>query len=171
MSDVEAALLRANPHDYGADYRAHLFEQYRLFVESADRISSRRDKTNNFFLTVNTALVAFVGLRESAGVGVAVPTARLWLVLVAVAGFLLCLTWWRLILSYRQLNSAKFDVIHQIEARLPLAVYDAEWESLGRGRQAGQYRPFTRLEVRVPVVFAVLYLIGGVGVLLWTLLG
>jgi hypothetical protein len=39
--------------------------------------------------------------------------------------------WYRLVRSYKDLNSAKFKVIHEIEKSLPISPYDAEWEAVG----------------------------------------
>jgi hypothetical protein len=39
-------------------------ELYKLAVEMADRVSARRGTANAFFVTVNTALLAFLGLAE-----------------------------------------------------------------------------------------------------------
>ncbi len=36
------------------NYRTAILEQYKLYVEMADRVSSRRGLTNTFFLTLNT---------------------------------------------------------------------------------------------------------------------
>src|SRR5256885_4461010 len=36
-------------------------EQYKLYVEMADRISSRRLTANSFFLTINSAIIALGG--------------------------------------------------------------------------------------------------------------
>ncbi len=36
-------------------YQAVLLEQYKLYVEMADRVSARRALANTFFLTLNTA--------------------------------------------------------------------------------------------------------------------
>jgi hypothetical protein len=41
-------------------------ELYKLAVEMAERVSARRATTNAFFLTVNTALLAFVSSRSLA---------------------------------------------------------------------------------------------------------
>jgi len=57
------------------------------------------------------------------------------------------------------LNSGKFKVIHEIEKRLPLSPYDAEWEAIGRGKDSKLYLPFTRVETTVPWVFLVLHLL------------
>ena len=77
--------------------------------------------------------------------------------LIPLAGIVLCIVWFYLIRSYRQLNTAKFKVIHEIEALMPLAPYDAEWEAVGRGENYAIYWPFTHVEKWVPLVFGALY--------------
>jgi hypothetical protein len=50
---------------YGGDaaaYQAAVLEQYKIYVEMADRVSQRRGLTNTFFLTLNTAIFTAVGL-------------------------------------------------------------------------------------------------------------
>lgn len=131
-------------------YQAHLIEQYKLYVEMADRISSRRQTANSYFLSINTALLSFVGY-----VGVKDSSGYLWL--IAVAGIALSYLWYRLIRSYQDLNTAKFKVVHEIEKRLPLSPYDAEWGAMGRGANPKLYKPFTHIETGVPWVFVVLY--------------
>jgi hypothetical protein len=44
-----------------AIYKIHILEQYKIYVEMADRISSRRNLANVFFLTINTTLITVVG--------------------------------------------------------------------------------------------------------------
>src|SRR5439155_23409496 len=73
-------------------------------------------------------------------------------VLVPMAGGVLCYLWFRIIRSYRDLNSAKFKVV-AIEQQLPLRPYDAEWEAVGRGTNPRLYLPFTHIEVLIPWVF------------------
>jgi|SRR6266850_175319 len=131
-------------------YRVHLLDQYKLYVEMADRISARRQTANSYFLSVNTALLGFVGYlttKESA--------EYLWL--LGGAGVALSYAWHRLILSYRGLNTAKFKVIHAIEKRLPISPYDAEWEAVGLGENDKLYKPFTHIELNVPWVFVSLH--------------
>ncbi len=140
------------PRDtYGDKHSEHVLEIYKLYVEMADRISSRRQTANSFFLTINSAIVALVGyVNLSAGYDdVAFP----FYALVAVAGMVLSYLWYRLVLSYKQLNSGKFKVIHVIESMLPLRPYDAEWTALGGGKNPKLYKPFTDIETAVPWVF------------------
>ncbi len=47
--------------DYGRDYKAHLLEQYKLYVESVEKTSDRRQQANNYFITINSTLDIFFG--------------------------------------------------------------------------------------------------------------
>ena len=63
MATKTLNLLRQNRDTYGAEYQNHVFEQYRLYVEMADRVSARRMLANSFFVGVHTTLtVAFAVL-------------------------------------------------------------------------------------------------------------
>lgn len=143
----------SDPEEYGAAYQNHLLEQYKLYVEMADRVSARRNLANSFFVGVHTALIAAFALliKEK----LLSPAMYGWAPFIAV--ITLCYVWWRIVHSYRQLNSGKFKVIHELEQRLPAAPWDAEWKVLGEGKQPGLYRPITHVENYVPLCFALLY--------------
>jgi hypothetical protein len=81
-----------------------------------------------------------------------------WIALVPVAGFLVALTWHRIITSYRDLNTVKFKIIHELEQHMPAALYDYEWQRAGEGR-GKQYHPLSHLERWVPIIFMVLYVL------------
>ena len=134
---------------YGENYDTHYLEIYKLYVQMADNISDRRQSANSFFLAVNTAIIGIV-----AYVGGTSGDLN-WA--VSLAGLILCYAWYRLVRSYKDLNSGKFKVVHEIERELPLSPYDAEWEVLGRGKDSSLYLPFTRIELWVPRVFAALH--------------
>ena len=154
--DFEKMLFVAESNKYGDKYIEHLLEQYKIYINSAEKISDRRQKANEFFLGLNTALVALLGF-------IATKTSQnsitAILVLASLSGMTMCYLWYRMILSYKGLNSGKYKVVHAIEARLPLALYDTEWEALGRGQDKKIYWPFTHIETRVPWIFIVIYLI------------
>jgi len=137
-----------------ADLQNHLLEQYKAYLESAENISSRRQTANSFFVTINTALIALISYIH---LGNTNTTSYYWL--VALAGIAISFMWYRLIRSYRDLNSAKFQVLHQIEKRLPISPFDAEWEAGGRGKDSSLYLPFTHIEVGIPWVFLFLHLV------------
>ena len=80
------------------------FEQYKIFTESAERTSDRRQKTNNYFLTLNSALLTFTGYLSS-------TQFKIWHFILAIAGMFICFLWVLNIRSFRTLNSAKFKVL------------------------------------------------------------
>jgi hypothetical protein len=134
-------------------------ELYKLAVEMADRVSARRATANAFFLTINTALLAFIG------------TGSLevrWL--VALAGMALSGSWWILLKSYRDLNSAKFGVILEMEENLEASIFGEEWakvkDVLPKEENPQEERPkrwweayaeLGKVERTIPLIFAGLY--------------
>ena len=153
--DIEKMLFISASDKYGDKYIEHLLDQYKIYINATEKISDRRQKTNEFFLGLNTALVALLGF-------IATKTSQqeisLMLGVSAIAGVTVCYLWYRIIASYKGLNSAKFTVIHAIELRLPLALYDTEWEMLERGKNKEVYWPFSHIELHVPKVFIVIYI-------------
>jgi len=141
----------------------------------ADRTSARRAGANSFFLTLNTALVAVVGIVSSARKPA--PNSNLptfdpfGLTLTAIAGIVLALTWLALLRYYRRLNAAKWDVINELEKQLPAQPFTDEWEKLhptlpGKSTASRwtrwwhhevKHREATVVEQLVPLVFAVIY--------------
>lgn len=129
-------------------------EQYKLYLEMLDNISERRQHANNFFLTVNTGVCAFIGYIFSKDTAI---EFRSFFWFVPIAGILLSYFWYRLIRSYRDLNTAKFKVVHLMEQRLPLAPYHTEWLALGEAKDPKRYVPFTHLEIWIPRSFMLMY--------------
>lgn len=141
-----------------------VLEQYRLYVEMADRVSQRRALSNTFFLTLNAGAVAVLGSSvpqwSASDLG--------WLALPCLALLVQCVAWFGIVRSYRLLNTAKYEVVGALEERLPASPYwRAEWWILGQGADRRRYWPLSHLEQVVPVVFALLYAVGA-GVLLAT---
>lgn len=142
--------------DYGKDYQEHLLEQYKLLVTMADNVSARRAQTNSFYITVLSALLAILSL---AGENFASEAQNMVFLVVSILGLVLCIVWKININSYRQLNTGKFKVIHEMEAQLPFACYDREWEFLGVGQDRKKYLQLTKVEQYIPYLLAVPYLL------------
>lgn len=153
---LDAALAGVPASEYGAQYREHVLEVYKTYLELADHISERREKANSFFLAVNAALVALLAKDALGDIDKAPRGLQ---ILVPLVGIVLCYLWYRIIRSYRDLNSAKFKVVHAIERHLPLRPYDAEWEHVGRGKDKKKYLPFTHVENFVPWLFLLFHVV------------
>lgn len=132
------------------------FEQYKMFVESAEKVSDKRMSANNYFLTVNTLLVSLTGLMFTS-------KTLFWsfnaFKLAGILGLVICSIWFLIVLSYKQLNSGKFKIIHNLEEKLPIQLYADEWKELEEGKNPKKYIPLSHIELAVPVAFFCLYLI------------
>lgn len=154
----DSQLFTVDEKSYGNTYKKHLLEQYKLCVEMADRISARRSTANSFFLSVNTLLVAAIGILPQLGSNF-ISFSLLWAIIASAAGILFCLCWATTIRRYRDLNMAKFDVINAIEERLPASAFKTEWKYLCKEKKADEYKHLTATEHWVPIIFAALYVL------------
>lgn len=134
-----------------------LVEQYKLYVEMADRISARRADTNKFFISLLTALLVILSIVVEKNILSNIQGFVF--IAIAIIGVALCFVWIVNIRSYSQLNTGKFKVIHDMEKQLPYPCYDREWEILGKGADRRKYFQLTRIEQYVPLLLAIPYLL------------
>ncbi|MGW4640300.1 RipA family octameric membrane protein [Sphaerisporangium sp. NPDC004334] len=145
----------------GSTPSQEVIDLYKLAVEMADRVSARRGTSNSFFLSVQTAFVAVLGLADPD------LATSLWAsIAVALAGIALSATWWLQLKSYRDLNRAKFEIINEIEEQLPVKLFSEEWAALRRDPIPSwrtRYAELGMSERRVPFVFMALHILLFVG--------
>ena len=125
---LDNGLIRQGKESYGNSFASDLLEQYKLYVQSAENVSSRRVTSNRYLLTINAALVALYGL-QSANFG-----QGYWTLLIPLIGIPVSLLWYLIIKSHADLNTVKFKVIHEFEQHLPAAMYRYEWRLAEEGR-------------------------------------
>ena len=155
----ETKLFNYAEETYGDSFTSDLLEQYKLYVQSAENVSARRVASSRYLLTLNAALVALYGI-QSAGFG-----QTYWMLIVPFAGIVVSAIWYMIIKSHANLNSIKFDIIHEIELRLPAKIYKYEWQ-LAEGGRGKTYRAVTRIERWIPILFAILHAILAVLIIL-----
>jgi hypothetical protein len=138
------------------NYENHYLEQYRMYLHIFNSTSDRRNKVNEFFLGLNTAIIGAIGFLETKNL-----TGRNSIILIFApfVGIGICYCWYQMILSYRKLNKAKFAVIHSIEEKLPLSLFKTEWELLGKGDDPKKYVKLSSIEKKIPVIFIILYIL------------
>lgn len=128
-----------------------LLEQYKLYVEMADRISSRRGETNKFYVSLLTGLFTILTIFDTS------LASQKYLVLgISVLGFSLCLPWIITIRSFKQINSVKFKIINEMEKKLPFSCYAREWEVLTESKKKVYFR-FTDIEFYIPLLVALMF--------------
>jgi hypothetical protein len=157
-NDIRESLWNATvkPETYTAatSYQAAILEQYKIYVEMADRVSGRRGLANNFFLTLNATFVTVIW-----SLAHLYPHGQTWIFVGPLCGLLIeCFAWYLTVQSYRKLNAAKFLVIGALEEKLPASPWwKAEWKALAEGRDRSRYLPMTSLEQWMPAAFALVY--------------
>lgn len=155
---LETKFFLVDEDSYGKDYKTHLLEQYKLCIEMADKNSARRSVSNNFFLSLNSILIALIGVISQ--ISSNDSTIFIWWIsLVSVAGLLFCILWSSNIRCYRELSTAKFKVITKIEKKLPIAAFENEWDCLNPKDGNSKYPQLTKVEIWIPRIFAGLYVI------------
>ncbi len=158
------------PEEYGERYSDHLLEQYKLYVEMADRVSQRRDQSNRFYGGLLAALVALLVVlaRFVLSSDGADGTFLTFVFLVSgLFGAALSVIWFVNIQSYRSLNTAKFQIINEMEKQLPYEGYSNEWELLRPPDDSPKYLQLTRVEQFVPgLVFLIFLALVGYSVFL-----
>jgi hypothetical protein len=147
-------------NDQGSD--SHVLELYQLAVEMADRVSARRATANSFFFSVQAGLAVALGaFALNTGTVDSPSPDRFVLTLAALAGVLIAASWWLLLRSYRDLNSAKFQVIGKIEQdNMCIQLFNQEWQHLKNDpvkRWRPRYAEQGQVERVVPLIFLILY--------------
>ncbi len=121
--------------------------QYKLYVEMADKISTRRNNSNIFFSSLLSGLLAVLSFvfREQSIIDI--TSYNIMLLLVGIMGFFLCISWFFNIRSYRQLNSIKYEIIIDMEEKLPFKCYKEEWEKIKKqkGSKITSYLMLTKI--------------------------
>ena len=154
MTDTPAQssdrLIRHTRDSYGDSFNAHLLEQYKLYVQSAENVSARRLTSNRYLLTLSAAILALYGLLDA-------NFDLEWTALVIpVVGIAVSLVWCAIIKSYANMNRVKFKIIHELEEHLPASIYKREWHLAEEGR-GETYQEVTKIESSVPYLFASLH--------------
>lgn len=134
-------------------YHQILMEQYKVYVEMADRVNARRSLANTFFMTFHAIVLGVLGLSLSHEQIV----HRVGFLLFPLLGLLvMCYAWWCLVQYFRRTMRAKTVVIAELEKRMPSSPSgEAERKAMGKG--INPYGQLKRMEVILPIIFALLY--------------
>jgi hypothetical protein len=129
-------------------------EQYKLYVEVADRLRDRRDRVHTYFVGLNTAglgVLAFVvslaekGSAPTSWNAAALLSLVLWLVINS--------PWFLMLLVHRRTAALKGKVINELEKSLP----SRPWTDEHLAKR--DWLDFTLIELSFPVLFGIPFLI------------
>lgn len=125
-------------------------ELYKVAVEMADRMSARRMAGNTFFITLASLFSGGLGTWIGDSQGISLRSA----VALGSITSLITLLWWMQIRSYRNISTAKFKVIHELELGLQSAPFTKEWEWITQERK--KHFDLTQTEQFIPILFLVI---------------
>ena len=132
--------------EYSNEYNELLFEQYKLMVQTSEKLMERRHSTGNLYTTICSALLAFLGA------SFAFKNLLISGIIALLSGLIiivLCINW-RLSLSAYDLNNrGKFEVINQIEKNLPADMFECEY----RYNTLNGIRSYSMREKKLPIIF------------------
>ncbi len=136
-------------------YIDHFLEQYRIYIHIFNSTNDRRNKANEFFLGLNTAIIGVLGYLETKG---HTSNNSIIFLFAPFVGIAICYSWFQIIKTYRNINRAKFQVIHNVEKSLPISLFETEWELLKKGKKENKYFPLSLTERKIPIIFIFLYM-------------
>ncbi|MBE5776439.1 MAG: TIR domain-containing protein [Clostridiales bacterium] len=132
-----------------------LLEQYKTFLQTSEDLVSRRQNVNNFYISINSAIIAIFSALFAFELS---HEVRMLIgMLFSLVGIVLSVAWIKMLVAYGNLNGSKMKIISSIEKHLPASLYDAEWAALSDKLNQKRYVSFTENEKRVPLIFIVIY--------------
>lgn len=138
------------------------FAEYKFFSDGTQRLADRRQATTQVYLSVNTAIFALIAflLRD---VGVEGRLQALLTLPLFAVGVFACLAWYKLIYGYKRLISWRYDQLMAMEKTLPdsYQMYSKEQQHFFGSQSDKEEFGFSRLEMWLPQVILVLYIVYG----------
>ena len=129
-------------------------EQYKGYMQDVANIGTRHETARGFYLSVLSALLAFVALAGKDG-----PLNGIgphFFVVVSVGAIAICGLWLIHTLSFAALYQAKLGRLHVMEEKLPFQNFAAEFEVLNGD---WLYIRLTTVECWVAFIFIILFVV------------
>ena len=131
-----------------------IFEQYKMYQETSREWESREQKTNEFYLSIHTALLTLLGV--VIGFAEISPMKIMLVFVIMMTGVLFDRSWCKKIEQFKTINTAKMHMLSLIEKHLPLRLYDEEYVIM-KDDPNRRYRNTIEDKKAVPKSFDFLY--------------
>lgn len=127
-------------------------EQYKGYMQDLANIGTRHETARGFYLSVLSALLAFVALAGKDGPLSSIGTHLF--VIISVGAIAICGLWFLHTLSFAALYQAKIGRLNKMEEKLPFQNFAAELETL---KGDWRYIRLTTVECWVAFMFIILF--------------
>ena len=140
------------------------FEEYKLLIERAEKLSERRQATSQIYLTVNTAIFGAIAfLVKDSGLH---NQLLLWGILpMSVVGILICVIWLNIIIRLERVLSWQYGHLRRMETSMPGSeqIFIKENKDLyGEGKKRRKFS-FSLLEGWLPGILIAVYVLCFIG--------
>lgn len=126
-----------------------LLEQYRIMIETSEKLMERRQNTVNLYTTLCTTMIALIGA-SFAFSNMFICAGILWL--SGLILMVLCHNWRLSLESYDLNNEGKFEVINLLEQKLPAEIFECEYKY----NKLKGMNSFSSRETVLPRIFSIL---------------
>lgn len=150
-----------------SNYKGHaadLFQQYKLYVESAEKVSEWRSVANRLMVTLNSVIIgAFAyGILDLVKTNSKDLIYALRVIAIPCAiGLTISFVWNRMINSYAKINEIKYGIITELEKEMPAAVYSCE----GKRAESEKHTNISSWEKHISVILMLIYGAGSIFVI------
>lgn len=130
-----------------------LLEEYKIMINTSEKMMERRQGTNNFYITLCTAMLTVI----VAFIATKINTIVWGSITFVISGMMmfLCYNWKKTLEAYGLSNEAKYEILNKIEENLPASIFFSEWEY---GKTI-DYSPYSQRESKIPEVFFCLFML------------
>ena len=119
-------------------------ENYKIFVESAEKISEKRANLNNIYLTFSLALFSFISVSK---------LNQVYFYILNILGILMSIIWFITIDNYSKRNKVKYEIINEYENKNKLKWFSEE------EKRISVLTNLTFLEKLLPIAFIIIHII------------
>lgn len=118
-------------------------EIYKIYVQTAENNSDRRQRYNGLFFVILSAVIAFLSQYLAS-----YQDNKLPIFVASLLGLIICWAWFAHIESHKAINKRKFEVIHEIEKSLDPKPFQKEWVNR-------EHTTLSTIEKKIPLVFGI----------------
>ncbi len=134
------------------------FEQYKMLVDSTQKIEERRRDSNTIFITVNS--IFFTVLTQVTHFSEIKFDNLLIVNLLLAIGVIICWNWLSLISSYKIFNYVNYAMIDSFENRLPVCLFSLRTDIIAELEEVAEKgNVLLEKETLIPKLFLSIYLI------------
>jgi hypothetical protein len=126
-----------------------LFEQYKILIESINKMNDTREGSNNFWTGVNGFGISIIAyFREAPNIPASHKT--MFLSTVIAVGILFCFIWLGFMATIKKSIVKNSKILVEVEEKFPLAIFSNSY--IRKGEKAGK-PALTSIEMFVPLLF------------------